>query len=136
MLLFCLFIAAIGVAGFLFWRGQAHITSESGQLSAADASARNAARSLLEARASQQAYVAAGQGLDFWAGKTSQFFDVARTKIATLHASAASAQVLSTLEAAGSTIDDLRRIDKRAVEHVRSGQRLSPRICCLPTRSS
>jgi hypothetical protein len=124
MLLFCLFVAAIGVAAFLFWRGQAHITSETDQLNAADVSLRNASRSLLEARASQQAYVAAGQGLDYWAGKTSQFFDTARTEIATLHASAASSQVLTSLESAGSTIDDLGRIDKRAVEQVRNGQRL------------
>jgi hypothetical protein len=124
MLLFCLFIAAIGVAAFLFWRGQAHIQSETEQLNAADASARNATRSLLEARASQQAYVAAGQGLDYWAGKTSQHFEAARTQIATLHASASSSQVLTTLETAGSTIDDLGRVDKRALEHVRNGQRL------------
>lgn len=124
MLLFCLFLAAIGAAAFLFWRGQAHITSESEHLNAADASARTAARTLLEARASQQAYVAAGQGLDYWAGKTAQFFDAARTEIATLHASASSAQVLSTLETANSIIEDLGRIDKRAVEQVRAGQRL------------
>jgi hypothetical protein len=124
MLLFCLFIAAIGVASFLFWRGQAHIQSETAQLSAADDAARQAARSLLEARASQQAYVAAGQGLDYWAGKASQHFNAARAEIATLHASASSSQVLSTLEAAGSKINDLGRVDKRAVEHVRNGQRL------------
>ncbi len=124
MLLFCLFIAAIGVATFLFWRGQAHIQSEAEQLNAADRAARHATRSLLEARASQLAYVAAGQGLDYWAGQTSQHFAAARNEIATLHASASSSQVLSTLEATGSTIDDLGRVDKRAIEHVRNGQRL------------
>lgn len=124
MLLFCLFIAAIGVAAFLFWRGQANIQSETEQLSAAEMTAREATRSLLEARASQQAYVASGQGLDYWAGQTSQHFETARTGLATLHASASSPQVLSTLEATGSTIDDLGRVDKRAIEHVRNGQRL------------
>ena len=124
MLLFCLFITAIGAAAFLFWRGQAHITSETEQLSASEGSARNAARSLLEARASQHAYIAAGQGLDYWVGKTAQFFDAARIEIATLHASASSAQVITALDATKSTIDDLGRIDKRAVDQVRNGQRL------------
>ena len=124
MLLFCLFIAAIGVAGFLFWRGQAHIKSEAEQLSAADVSARDATRSLLEARASQQAYVAAGQGLDYWAGKTRTALRCGPNRdrdAARLDVVAAGAHRRSSCE---STIDDLGRIEKRALEYVRNNQRL------------
>ena len=124
LMLFCLFVAALSVAGFLFWRGEARVGEEEMQARAFDASTRSAMRSLLNLRAAQQAYVAAGQGLKFWGDKVAQELDMARTSIKALGSAASSPQARTVIDATGSAVDDLGRINKRATDYVRTDQRL------------
>jgi hypothetical protein len=124
LMLFCLFIAALSVAGFLFWRGEARVGEEEAHARAFDASARGAVGSVLRLRAAQQAYVAAGQGLKFWGDKVAQELDAARTTIKVLGSTATSPQARTVIAAAASTIDDLGRINKRATDYVSKEQRL------------
>jgi GAF domain len=124
LMLFCLFVAALSVAGFLFWRGEARVGEEETQARAFDASSRSAMRSLLNLRAAQQAYVAAGQGLKFWGDKVAQELETARTTIKALGSAASSPQARTVIDATGSAVDDLGRINKRATDYVRSDQRL------------
>ena len=124
LMLFCLFVAAVSVAGFLFWQGTAQMQSESARASALDTAARTAARNLLGVRAGQFAYVAAGQGTDFWTTRVAHELEAARSAIKALRGSIESPNARAALDATESTIEDVRRVDKRAIEYVRTGQRL------------
>jgi hypothetical protein len=124
LMLFCLFVAALSVAGFLFWRGEARVGEEEARARAFDASTRSAMRSLLTLRAAQQAYVAAGQGLKFWGDKVAHELETARTTIQALGSTATSPQARTAIEATGSAVEDLGRINKRATDYVRTDQRL------------
>jgi hypothetical protein len=57
-----LFVAAAGVAAYLSWTGVARARQEAGAFTAFDGAAVGAERDVLELRAAQQGYVAAGQG--------------------------------------------------------------------------
>jgi hypothetical protein len=124
LMLFCLFVAALSVAGFLFWRGETRVGEEETQARAFDVSTRSAMRSLLNLRAAQQAYVAAGQGLKFWGDKVAQELETARTTIKALGSTASSPQARTAIDATGSAVEDLGRINKRATDYVRTDQRL------------
>jgi GAF domain len=124
LMLFCLFVAALSVAGFLFWRGEARVGEEETQARAFDASTRSAMRSLLNLRSGQQAYVAAGQGVKFWGDKVALELETARSTIKVLASTASSPQARTAIEATGSTVEDLGRINKRATDYVRNDQRL------------
>jgi CHASE3 domain sensor protein len=124
LMLFCLFVAAVSVAGFLFWQGAAQMQTESTRARALDAAAHDAARTLLDVRAGQFAYIAAGQGPDFWTAQVAHALDTARGSIKALRTDVVSPQAVAALDATESAIEDSRRVDKRAVERVRNGERL------------
>jgi hypothetical protein len=124
LMLFCLFVAAVSVAGFLFWQGTARMQGESARAGALDVAARTAERNLLDVRAGQFAYVAAGQGTDFWTTRVAHDLEAARSAIKTLRGAIESPHARAALDATESTIEDVRRVDKRAIEYVRTGQRL------------
>jgi hypothetical protein len=124
LMLFCLFVAAVSVAGFLFWQGAAQMQTESTRARALDAAARDAARTLLDVRAGQFAYIAAGQGADFWTARVTHALDTARGSIKALRTDVVSPQAVAALDATASAIEDSRRVDKRAVERVQNGERL------------
>jgi hypothetical protein len=124
LILLALFLLATGVAAFLFWKGESLADSEAIASRKFDALARSVSRALFDLRAAQQAYVAVGQGNEFWTTKAAQELLSTRSKIKALHAEASSPQARSAIEGVSAALDDFVRIDKRAVEHVRSGQRL------------
>jgi len=124
LMLCCLFVAAISVAGFLFWKGEGLMHDESARAAALDSSARRASQSLRDVRAAQFAYVAAGQGTDYWTTKAARDLDSARSAIKTLRQAITSPPALAALQSTESIVEDVARVDKRAIDHVRNGQRL------------
>ena len=116
-------LIAIGAAAFLLIRSEQHITQQDAALRAFDQQARDASASLVEARVGQQAYVAAGQGVAFWFGKTAAAVQAATDGMAGLQ-QAAGAAAHTALEEAAATITEFSAIDKRARDYLKSGQQL------------
>ena len=67
--LVALFVIATGASAYLFWMGESRARGEAQAARTFDLQAMAATRTLLDLRAAQQAYVAAGQGDQFWADK-------------------------------------------------------------------
>jgi hypothetical protein len=119
-----LFLGSISAASYLFWKGESLARVQTAEAGSFDASARAAERLLLELRAAQRAYVAAGQAGDFWAARVAQGVESMRKATTALRAGATTAQARTSLDEILSTVDDFVRIDKRAVEYIRRDQRL------------
>jgi hypothetical protein len=124
LMLCVLFLAALSVTAFLFWKGETQAASGSAQAKSFDAASRYAERTLLDVRTAQQAYVAAGQGGEFWAGKVVHGIESLRSTLKSMKAQATAPETRRAIDAAGSTLEDFARIDKRAQDYVRTNQRL------------
>jgi len=77
----------------------------------------------VDARVGQQAYVAAGQGVEFWFGKTAASLQGATDGLTALR-QAAGAGAQTALEQALATVTEFSVIDKRARDYLKSGQQL------------
>ena len=83
-----------------------------------------AGRDVLELRAAQQAYVAAGQGEQFWTSKVDAAIAALRDKLTTLRGQATSLAAQSAVDNAASALQDFEQMDRRARDYVHGGQRL------------
>jgi hypothetical protein len=119
--LLIVFLAAMGATAYLFWMAerQSRLTETTSRTF--DASARAAERTVFELRSAQQAYVAAGQGEDFWIGRATELADDLRSRVAWLKADAGPTSA-SAFDDALSALQDLDQMDRRARENVRSRQ--------------
>jgi hypothetical protein len=81
-------------------------------------------RALADVRAGQQAYVAAGQGADFWMPKVAGLAGEAARAVDELRAAAASAEARSALMEAAATIIEIGHVDRRAREYLKADQQL------------
>lgn len=124
LILLLLFLTSIGTATYLFWKSESTAAALSAQAAAFDRATRVAERQLLDIRAAQRSYVAAGQGGDFWAAKVAQGVEGLRATLMPLRTDAMAAQAKTSFDEILSTLDDFVRIDKRAIEYVRRDQRL------------
>jgi hypothetical protein len=113
---------ALGAATFFLIQSEQEIRSRQTALSAFDIRAREASDALAEARAGQQAYVAAGQGLDFWMPRVAAVVDRAASLVDTLRASAAAGRARASLMEAAASITELGNVDRRARDYLRSDQ--------------
>jgi len=116
-------LIAIGAAAFLLIRTEQHITERAASLRSFDQHARDASDALVDARVGQQAYVAAGQGVDFWFGKTAAAIQSATEGLTTLHESAG-AGARTAIDQAVESVTEFSGIDKRARDYLKSGEQL------------
>jgi len=79
--------------------------------------------SLAELRASQAAYLATGQGPDFWMRRASEISTRMNSAIGRLRTSAENTQARVNLDSATTALGDLMTLDKRAREALASEQR-------------
>jgi hypothetical protein len=119
-----LFVAAAGVATYFSWTDTMRTRQEERALAAFDASAVAAQRDVLELRAAQQAYVAAGQGDQFWASKVDTVTSRLRETLTSLRSQSTAAPAQSALDNAASALQDFEQMDRRARDYARSGQKL------------
>jgi GAF domain-containing protein len=124
LILLCLFLAAISTATFLFWKGDSEAATAALQAHTFDASARAIERGLLDVRGSQLAYAAAGQPGDRWVTRVAQGVDAARADTMALRAEATAPDAQAALDATTVALNEFAKADKRAVEYVRTEQRL------------
>ena len=114
---------AIGAAAFLLIRSEGQRALHADALRAFDQHARDASDTLVDARVSQQAYVAVGQGVPFWTAKVSAAIQAATASLTTLRESAG-AGAQTAIDEATATVVEFSAIDKRTHDYLKSGQQL------------
>ncbi len=124
LILLCLFLAAIITASFLFWKGNNDAAVAAAQARSFDESARALERGVLELRAAQLGYAAAGQPGDRWIGKVTQGLDALRNDIKALRGEATVPEAHAAIDAAMAALNEFAKSDKRAVDYVRADSRL------------
>jgi hypothetical protein len=87
-----------------------------------DLRVRQALLTIAELSAAQQAYVAAGQGVDFWTGRVSSLMQALEQDLAALRRDAQSSDSTRALVIAGDLARSLAQIDVRAREDLRRQQ--------------
>ncbi len=122
--LLILFLAAFAGTGYVLWTSEAKLTISGDASSRVDANASSAARGLLDLRAAQQAYVAAGQGEPFWIDKVGSTLSDLKASIDAVRAQATTPRAQTAAETAAGVLQDFEQMDRRAREYARSGQRL------------
>jgi CHASE3 domain sensor protein len=123
LILLCLFLAAITTAAFLFWKGDSEASSAALQARTFDAAAKTIERSLLDVRAAQRGYAAAGQPGDRWISKVAEGLESVRAGVQTLRAEVKVPEAQAALDVTATAINDFAKSDKRAVDYVRNDQR-------------
>ena len=120
--LLVIFLAAMGTTACLFWMAerQSHLSDTDSRRF--DTSARTAERTVFDLRTAQQAYVAPGQGEDFWISRSAALVQELRAQVRALKSEAASPSSALAFDSALSTLQDLEQIDVRAREYARSRQ--------------
>ena len=119
-----LFVVSTGASAYLFWTGEARARSAAAAVRAFDEAALGAERDVLELRAAQQAYVAAGQGEPFWTSRASASIAALRDSLNSLRGRSTSPGAQSALDNAASALQDFEQMDRRVRDYVRGGQKL------------
>jgi hypothetical protein len=117
-------VLVVAATGYVAFHTEKQLDSRRAALRAFDASARDAASSLADLRASQQAYVAAGQGVAFWMPKVAALIETAEQSVDTLRTTAETADARSALMDAAASISEFKNVDKRARDYLKSSQSL------------
>lgn len=115
---------AIGGAAAFVVNSERHIAAERAAVRAFDLHAREASDALADLRASQQAYVAAGQGVAFWVPKVASLMETITQTLTSIRSSAASATSRASVDEAAASVAEFAAVDKRARDYIRAGQPL------------
>jgi len=124
LMLLAVFILASSMAAYFVWTSESHVRRSSDDVRAFDQSALDAERRVLELRAAQHAYVAAGQGAQVWITKAAEASTTVKAQLEYLRAHATSPRAQGALDNASSALQDFDQIDRRARDYVRNGQPL------------
>jgi hypothetical protein len=124
LILLALFLAALTTATFLFWKGDVQATDAARAAKTFDASARVLERGLLDLRAAQLGYAAAGQPGDRWVTRVAQGLETVRGNAQALRAEATVPDAQTAVDAITTALNEFAKADRRAVEYVRTEQRL------------
>ena len=114
-------LAALGYAAYLTWsEQQSHQIVSTGRQF--DSAARAAAVNVADLRAAQQAYVAAGQGQDFWFARVTALAKELGDNLSYLKSIASQPTVPQALDDASAALQDFEQMDRRARDYARSRQ--------------
>lgn len=114
----------VGAATFFVFSTEQRIAGRRAAVRALDLQARAAEAVIADLRAAQQAYVAAGQGVELWMPKVAALLREAAGLADELRASAASVAARRSLMEAGATLTELVNVDRRAHDYLASGEQL------------
>ncbi len=115
---------AIIAAGVFVFSTHKQIATAADAARAVDLHAREADAALGDARVAQQAYVATGQGVEFWMPKVASTGEAAATALKALRESATSAAAKGEVDEATAALRDFAEVDKRARDYIRASQAL------------
>jgi len=116
-------LAIGGAAAFVFYT-ERQIAADRSATRAFDQRAREASDALAELRAAQQAYVAAGQGADFWVPKVAALTESITQTLSAIRTSARTAASKASLDDAAGSLTEFAAIDKRVRDYIKAGQSL------------
>jgi hypothetical protein len=122
--IFFAFIVVLLAAGYFVWKESSVSRAAAAAAESFDDRAHSLTLSVMELRMSQQAYVAAGQGDEFWGSRVAGRISALREELIALRALASSPQAQQQIDEAGSALGDFERMDARAREYTRGNQRL------------
>ncbi len=121
---FVLFLAALGGAAYGVWTAENRMAADREARTRWAQRTSDATIAIADLRAAQQAYVAAGQNVSFWADRVTTGAQVVRTAIDELRAAAEVDAAWTALDQAASVMRDFDQIDRRAREHLAVNQPL------------
>jgi hypothetical protein len=116
-------VLSSAISAYFFWVDESAIRRDTTAARTFDDAANAARRALMDLRAAQQAYVATGQGNEFWGAKVSSSMSAVRQALSAMRG-ARSEGAQNAIQNASSTVDDFEQMDRRAREYVQSGQLL------------
>ena len=117
-------VAAGAAAGYAVWGLDREVAAHRAAERAAGDQARALVATIAELRASEQAYVAQGQGAEFWTSRVSTLLAALDLRIRAFGATLTSEGARAALDTAASAVEDFRRLDASAREYVQAGQYL------------
>jgi hypothetical protein len=119
----CSLLSCIGIGAATGWiaHSEQQIAARRALTRAFDLRAREASEALADVRAAQEAYVAVGQGVEFWMAKVDATMESIGKGLADLRLSATSATTTAALDEAGEIVAEFSGIDNRARDYVQSG---------------
>jgi len=117
-------LVAVGGAAFFLFRSEQQIAALKSTLRAFDLHAREATDLLAELRLGQQAYVAEGQGGDFWLTKVATLQQSATAALTALRQSPVSDATGTALDEAIAAVGAFANIDRRTRDYINSSQSL------------
>jgi hypothetical protein len=117
-------LVAIGATAFFLFRSEQQTSAMKSTLRAFDLRTREATDALAELRVAQQAYVAEGQGVEFWMPKVTTLHEAVAATLASLRQAPVSSGTKTALDAAAATVAEFGSIDQKARDYIKSGQHL------------
>ena len=123
VLLWAAIVLAAATTAYFFWMDESALQRDARAARAFAESADAAGRAVMDVRAAQQAYVATGQGDEFWAAKTAAALAAAAQALGPMR-SATSPDAQAAVRSASATLQDFEQMDRRTREYMRSGQHL------------
>src|SRR5262245_18122823 len=115
---------ALGAAAFFVVTTEQQIADRHSAVRTFDLRAREAAVALADARAAQQAYVAAGQSSTYWIPKVAMITQEVGSSLETLRGTAVSAAAGQALLDAASTLTEFGNVDKRVRDYLKADESL------------
>jgi hypothetical protein len=115
---------ALGAAAFFVVTTEQKIVDRKSALRTFDRRAREAAVALADARAGQQAYVAAGQSSAYWIPKVATIVQEIATNVDILRGTAVSAPAGQSLLDAATTVTEFSNVDKRVRDYLKADESL------------
>jgi GAF domain len=122
--LLILFMVALGVTAYLFRNGESLIDAEAVGLREFETKSQSLSRAVLDVRMAQQAYVASGQGGEFWTSKVSSGVTSIVAALDALKSTATAPDSVTELDTAKGLFETFSQVDRRAREYARTGQNL------------
>jgi hypothetical protein len=115
---------ALGAAAFFLITTEQKVAERRSALRLFDRHAREAAVALSDARAAQQAYVAAGQSSSYWIPKVATIVQEVGNSVDMLRGSAVSAAAGQALLDASSAVSEFGNVDKRVRDYLKADESL------------
>ena len=115
---------ALGAAGYYLFSSQKIIAASASAVRAVDLHAREADDALADLRVGQQAYVASGQGVNFWMPKVATTLESVNAALNALRQEATNPEARTAGEQASAALAEFADVDRRARDYIRSGQTL------------
>jgi hypothetical protein len=115
-------LAAIAAAGLLTWSPESRARAAEAALRQADDAGRRALADAADLRAAQQAYVAVGQGEDFWFARVAALSRDFDEVLSIFKSHLASQEAVAAADEAAAAIQSFSQIDARAREYTRARQ--------------